>query len=402
MLLPQLVTTVLNLGLGYANVYFLNRKELSFDTALRFTVKASSIICGIGTLVATVVVWKFGSVLFPGVPSQLLYIAAIGVIPQLMILHLSSLLQASHDFRRYNQILLATPVFTLLLTILHVWILKQGVLGAVLGFLEGALVGLGVTFLHIRNVRAGRPEVLSNDSVASTDTVELGLARRMIFYGWSVHLSNVLTFANTRVDLFLVNVLMAPAAAGTYVVAINIGERLWMLSQASGTVLLPRLANIDLPEQERKKITAVVAAGMLWIAAGGSLILAMLAKPLIGFVFGQQYLESAEILIWLLPGMVIGSQARVIANDFVARNRTDLNLYSAVGIIAINVVCNIILTPKLGSKGAALATSIAYCTDGLIKTILYAKVSGNQWWSSLILDRSARQALARVIYMRKP
>lgn len=399
-LLPQLVSTALNMGLGYSNVYFVNRNEISFRAAFWFTLKASSALAAIGCVTAAMIVRIFGHSLFPGVSLTLLYVVTLGVIPLLMTFHLISLLQASRDFRRYNHCLLSTPGFTLLLSVLHVGLLEQGARGAVYAFVEGACLGLCVVGLNIRSVLLRFDKDHESIPVSAGKEVTGQLARRMFHYGWNVHLSNVLTFINSRVDLFLVNLLLAPHSAGSYIVALNISERLWMLSQASCLILLPRLSRADLPDHERDGLTATVAAVTLWLSICGGVVLILLAHVLVGWFFGAKYWESARTLTWLLPGIIISNHARVVANDFVARNRTQLNLYSALIAIAISVTGNVILIPILGSKGAALTTSLAYLVDGVIKVGFYAQITGNPWWSLFVVNSRDRNALARALRLR--
>lgn len=51
-------------------------------------------------------------------------------------------------------------------------------------------------------------------------------------------------------------------------------------------------------------------------------------------------------------------------------------MYTAIGVASLNVVLNILLVPSLGIVGAALATSLAYTFNAVVKVILYTRLSG--------------------------
>ena len=65
-------------------------------------------------------------------------------------------------------------------------------------------------------------------------------------------------FVNYRVDLFFVNLLISPATAGVYYIAIQLGESMWMISKVVSTVLLPRLAELHGEEQTRLELTPLI------------------------------------------------------------------------------------------------------------------------------------------------
>jgi len=116
----------------------------------------------------------------------------------------------------------------------------------------------------------------------------------------------------------------------------------------------------------------------------GALFLALIISPLVNILFGADYSEATGALRWLLPGIVLGGVARVLANDLAARGRPELNMYTALLVVIVNVLANIILIPGMGIKGAAIATTLAYSINFVVKLALYARLSGNCWWKPIL------------------
>ena len=76
--------------------------------------------------------------------------------------------------------------------------------------------------------------------------------------------------------------------------------------------------------------------------------------------FGNQYKESAEILIWLAPSGFAVSIGCAFATWQNINDRMDLMLKSPLAGAVINIALNLILIPTLGLKGAALSTTISF------------------------------------------
>ncbi|MBF2052871.1 MAG: polysaccharide biosynthesis C-terminal domain-containing protein [Candidatus Sericytochromatia bacterium] len=194
---------------------------------------------------------------------------------------------------------------------------------------------------------------------------------KLIQYGYKAHLSNILAFLNYKADIFLVNFFLGPASTGVYIVAVQIAERLWMLSQAAGTILLPHLSSLNQREDERAKITPVVTRMVLFVTFLGAIFIAVIGFVLLHLLFGHKFRPSFAPLLLLLPGMVLGAASRILANDIASRGKPEINMYSSLIVIIVNIIGNIVLIPEFGLSGAALATSIAYSVNFGFRLLSY-------------------------------
>ncbi|MCK8604363.1 flippase [Desulfoferrobacter suflitae] len=382
LLLPTFLSTLLNLGIGPANVYYIGRRTVAPWVVARANVRAWGILAPLGCLVASILMTTKKDQLFPGVPLQFLWVALLTFPVTLLQSYLVTILQGMQDFRRFNFAVLLQPAVTLVL-VASFLLRGGGVLAAVTSFLIGNIAALLGTYLLLR------PE-LAKTNEPGEDAPHFGLAS--IRYGIKAHLSNILTFINYKTDIFLVNFLMTPAAAGVYVIAVQLTERLWILSQAVSTVILPRLSELHTEEDMRKELTPLIARWVLMLTFLGGVILAGASYHLIQFLFGEAYIDTLEPLLILLPGIILLSLSRILANDIAARGRPELNFYSAIIVVLINVVGNILLIPMVGVSGAAIATTVAYTVDAVLRIIMYAKLSGNPWYVPLWKKRT-RSAL---------
>lgn len=365
-LLPTMLTNFLNLGVGPATVYFVSRKEFSVRDAFRGNCRIALVLSFLGLLLAFTVLFFWGVQLFPGVPIQTLYLGLIVFPLALMQSYLSTILQGLEDFKAFNFTVLVAPFINLVGVCLAIFVLKAEVAGTLIAYIVAQAIGLFASLKLVRN-RLGDDK--GSDSVLHKKALPSYISKTLA-YGWKAHLSNILAFINYRADIFLVNFFLTPVATGVYVVAVQITEKLWMLSQAASTVLLPKMSGMyGVPEARIR-----LAHKSFWVVSGltalaglvGMLALFWLLVP----VFGEEYKDVFSVFLWLLPGIIAGAGSRIYANCIASAGKPEWNMYSSVLVVTVNVICNIVLIPTYGIIGAAIATTIAYSLGALSKFIL--------------------------------
>lgn len=379
--LPTVLVLFSNLGVPFANAYFLGRGGVSARSALVTSLRLWILLSACGTLVGAVVVHFLADRFFPGVGRELLWIA-LGALP-LALLHalLVSLLQGLQDFNRYNVAMFAQPVTALLLTASAIFVLKWQIEGALVAYALSWLLSAAMAWWVLTpHLGTSRPE--------EEDGQTEGYARRCIAYGWKVQVSINLAFLSYRASVLLINYFMSPAATGVYIIAVMIAEKIWLLSQAASQVLLPRLSELHTDEERRRRLTPLATKIVFAISAAIALVLFAAAKPLIVGFFREEFRESVGALRWLLPGIVLMSAARTLAIDLAARGRVDLNLYVAVLSLVMNVAAAVAMIPRYGINGAAIATSLSYTVNFIVLIVLYKRLSGNSWYELLAWRRA--------------
>lgn len=360
LLLPSMLATFLNIGIGPANVYYLGSSQVTPRKALLTASKFVGLLSVIGLILGGLLVELKSETFFPGINPLALWLGLLGFPISLMQGSISSVFQGLQKFKEFNLVLLARPAIMLALVVSLVILKNSELYLLVIAYLVAGAITLMFSYW-----------VLKKHIGATRVELEGDYSKKAISYGYKAHLSNLMAFLNYKADIFLVNFFLNPASAGVYVIAVQLSEKLWIFSQAISTVLLPRLSELSCDEEKRKQITPLITRFTLFLTVFLGVVFALVANIFISIVFGVEYIGALSPLLILLPGIVLASGSRILANDLAARGRPELNLYTAVIVVVCNVAGNLILIPTLGLTGAAIATTIAYCINFMLKLLLY-------------------------------
>lgn len=357
--LPALLLVVANPGLGAAIVYHVAKRR--DDAAV---LRAALGIIGLAALLGLVVglfAMIFGAdLLFAGVPRALLWIGLAYFPVALAAVCAQAVLQGREDYRRYNAAIIAAQAVTLVLVW---WQLESGggARDALLCALAGAVVGLVLALWFVG----------SRWRLARADPA---LTRGIFDYGSKAYAASLVAFVNYRLDLFIVNFFLGALPTGIYVVAVRLGEYLWLVSIAVSTIVFPRLSAPDLPAAERRSLILVSFRVTLLISALAGVGLVVIASPLVRLALGPAYAAVLQPLWVLIPGIVLFGASRIVSNALAARGRPEINAWIATVICVVNVVLSLWLVPRYGIVGAAAATSLCYAADFLVKIVLIGRL----------------------------
>lgn len=390
-LLPVLVETFVNFGFPVTTIYFLGRREYTIKTIAQTNVAISIIISLIGFVLAAAMIIFGHDRLFPGVPLNLLLMAILIVPITIFKTNFIAIFQAIQNFKIYNTIILSIQLTLFVFTFLFIQVYKGGVEGAILAQICAQLIGLIISVVIL-----GKLIPLSPSEFLSWSP-EWNYVRKGINYGYKVYLSNMLSFLNYKLDRFLMNVYENPAAVGIYNIGAALGEKLWIISQAISTVLLPRVAELKDDKELQNQLTPLVARHTFWLTGFIAIIFFFFAKPIVNLLYGADFAQAALVLQVILPGVVFLTLSRVLANDISARGYPGINAILSLIAVIINFTANIILIPKLSIVGAAWASTISYGFNTIFKLLAYCKISGVKWYKVLFLNKSDYKNLSRLI-----
>lgn len=386
-LLVSVVNLLVLLGLGPANVYFGAREPKTIPVLFGNSLVAALGLGAIGVLAAE------GATFLPPVQAYLLDNGAnitwvrlsLLVVPLMLAnAYLPELLRASGDIVRYNLASVVDVGSTLLGALLLVWLLKLSVPGALGAWAFSNVAELAFTLFLLFRLTGRRIGV------------DRALLRKTFAFGAKLYPGNLAQFLNYRLDIFLVAFFLAPAQVGFYVTATTLAERMWEVPHAIRTVLLHRVARADEGE-DINQVTARVVRVVVTMVGLMCLLLVALSYPLIRLLYGSVYLPAAPALIALMPGVWALSIGKLLAIHLAGIKRPEIGSYGALLSLVATLLLDLLLIPRLGIVGAALASSISYSLSTVVIAGTFLRVSQLPARDLFLLKREDLRLLWRAL-----
>ncbi|MEI4197912.1 flippase [Roseovarius sp. E0-M6] len=197
--------------------------------------------------------------------------------------------------------------------------------------------------------------------------VDRGLMRSYAGSALPLVLGSISTVIYLKVDILFLANMVGKEATGQYAVATRLSEAWYILPSTLAMAAFPRMMELrsTAPEHYRRRIQEAMDA----FAAFGTLIALtsfFWAAPLIGLLFGPEYLPATALLqiqVWV--GVVFATRQLIhkyLLADGLYWSSALINLTGAVS----NVALNLLLIPRFGAEGAAWATLISYTLAPLL------------------------------------
>lgn len=186
-------------------------------------------------------------------------------------------------------------------------------------------------------------------------------ARQILSSSWLMMLTTASVLVYMKIDQVIIRQLLDERAVGLYSAAIKLSEIWYFIPGIICVSLFPAIINSRKTDQKLyysrlKRLYMLVLVLSLIIA----IIVSALAKPIIYLLFGIDYLESISVLriyAWSTVGFFLGM---VSSYYLLAENYMKIYFFSSFFVAVLNIVLNVLLIPKFGINGAAIATVVSY------------------------------------------
>ena len=361
LLLPQTLYAFLNLGLGASHVYYLSSGSGNHRSMRNTNWILAALLWAAVVAVLSISSDQTVARYLPGIPKNSALYASLLFPMMLLAAWTSSLIQGSRDYQAYNKTLLIQPfVFCSAIILLRA---------------AGAITVISVLSCYILSQLS--LWLLSEAKVSKFSAPagkEKHSVRDAIKFGLRAHVSNVITFLNYRIALYLVSLMLGAAATGKYALSIQLAEVLWLIASAASMIVFPESAAHNSSPVELRKMITKIASSVFQVTFAGALIAAAVAPFAIPWIFGKDYQGSVMPFVILLPGIVVWSYMSVISNSLAGMGYQKVNIQSALMCLSINVAGNYLAIPRFGANGAALASTLAFSITALYTVIVYERI----------------------------
>lgn len=240
--------------------------------------------------------------------------------------------------------------------------------------LEYVLAGVGLLAVYVR--LGGAPQAWR---------FSLPLVRRLLAASWPLILSGVANAINLRVDQLMLGVMNGPEAVGTYAAAARLSEVWYFVPAAIAGSVFPAMVRAHAGDRRTfDRWMGRLYDLMVGLALPISVVVAIGSGLIVSVLYGPAYAPSATILtihVWAGPFVFLGA---ALSRWLIAEDRLRFSLVRHGAGAAVNIGLNLILIPRYGGTGAAMATLASYAVASLGACFLYRPL----WGQGLAMLRS--------------
>ena len=202
-------------------------------------------------------------------------------------------------------------------------------------------------------------------------------AIQLIKFGAQIVGANAINSLNKQLDIILIGLFLFPSDVGYYAAAVGLSRFFWLIPASIQRITYPATS-----EYWSKKNFVPLGKMINKSIKYSSLILVFIAMVVFFYgefimttLFRKDFISSFLPLQILLIGTVIrGGLAHPIGASLTGIGRPDLVLKLTAFMLFTNVVFDILLIPRFGILGAAIATSISLSIGAFINLILIVKI----------------------------
>ncbi len=286
----------------------------------------------------------------------------------------SKLLLLTEEISKYNLITFLPPLFGLLLGVLGIVLFKGGMYIVFLGFMFSYLCASIAGCFIILRFSSGK------------FTLRLGVIKDLFAYGFKMYLPNVMQYLQFRSDMLLVAYFLTPTEVGYYALSVNFVEILRKIPATTASLLFPRTAKLS--AIAAVELTAKTCRNIFFIIFVLIIPFYLSVRFIVMPIVGDTYMPAMTPFLILIPSMFGVSILHLLIIYFYGRGKPSIVLNSVVLGLILNVSINLILIPRLGIFGAALASVISYTVCAILLIFAFVRFSdGTSFRDLIILSR---------------
>lgn len=303
-------------------------------------------------------------------------VVALSALPLLLVATMANaIVIARQAINWYAAVNIGQYLLAMVLLIALVGALGLGVAGAIAAYMVySAFTALGLLVGAVR----------SSSRVPDPKPVSY---RQLFHFGLPLYPGSLSEFFNLNVDIYLLSLLLADAAAplGYYSLAVGLASMVFYIPSAVSNVFFPFVAAASREEADAR---LPIVSRVTLLVTGASAIALLPASAVLIRVLLPAFLPSLGALCILLPASVALSVSNVMGSYLSGLGRTATVSMITLTAFAVNVVVNVALIPHFSFLGASAASLASYSASAIIMTLVAARLTGHPFGAFWALRRS--------------
>lgn len=187
------------------------------------------------------------------------------------------------------------------------------------------------------------------------------VALELMKESWPLLLAGVAVMLYMRLDVVMLQQMVGDHEVGIYAAATRISEVWYFLptvivSSVSPSIINSHASSPTLYTERMRRLYFL----MTWLAVGLSLPISLLSGWIVKLLYGHQFEAAGPVLavhLWASVAVFLGVAS---SQHLLVERLQRISFYRTLIGVACNIVLNLVLIPRLGAMGAAIATVVSY------------------------------------------
>ncbi|HEC79095.1 MAG TPA: hypothetical protein ENI34_08155 [candidate division WOR-3 bacterium] len=376
------------MGMEFANVYYASKERKSLPNII-----SNNIVVWLFSTTVLICIFILArpflcTSILKNIHPQIINFAII-VFPFILGYgFVQTLFQGLEKFKEYNILRISEPVTKLTLVVLLIIVFKLNIKGGFIAILLSYVVPVILSIVLIKNYVKYPLSINKKHLVKS------------IKYGLKGQVGIFFQFFNYRLDMFLVSYYLDIREVGLYALSVVIAEFLWYIPNSISVTLFPKVSAKD--TRSANEFTRKVSRTSITIMLMAGSVICLVAPFLIRIFYGERFIESVIPLRILIPGVIAFGMVKILTGHLHGRGKPQYGSIVTVCSLLLTILFDLLLIPRLGITGAALATTFAYLFSFVLTLVFFVNVTGLSLKEILIPDfGSVYLVLRRIFRMKK-
>ena len=240
------------------------------------------------------------------------------------------------------------------------------------GYGLGAAVGSHIVAVVASAALAGF--ALRRLTGPSRGAVEPGQTRALLSYSFPLLGASMLGVIMGWTDTLMLGYFTGTAQVGVYNVALRVAALCGMIHFAFDSIFTPIIAD-QMQRGERESLGQLFKIDTRWVftlTLPIFILVVLFSRDILAF-FGSEFTQGSLTLIILTAAIFFNSCTGSSGSLIHMAGWTRLVLINTCGISGLNVLLNLLLIPRMGILGAALATGVTIVLGNMLNLV-------QVWW----------------------
>jgi O-antigen/teichoic acid export membrane protein len=201
-----------------------------------------------------------------------------------------------------------------------------------------------------------------------------------------------------KIDQIMIKNMMNNFATGNFSAAVKLSESFYMIPGILVVSLFPAIINgKKMGEEEYRKRLQKLYDLLSLIAITVSICVFLCSDYIILILYGNDFIGSSAVLKLHFWNSLFVFWGVIYSQAFIVEGMQKVTLYNTIVGAILNVVLNLVLIPRIGIVGSALATILAQLYSGCLSLLLFpqARYHFGMMMKSLNIVRTLRLYLLK-------